>query len=87
MKHPEWYGNAEHVTDLMKKVGLLSGSSEQKRVMRLIITYRYIEMMSLIETMMTLTYDDNICLSNCAYYKALNKAIELMEAQEKSSKK
>ena len=87
MKHPEWFGAKEHVEKLLKRTGLMYGKSEQIRTMRLIIKHRYIDMMSLIETNTALIYEDNIVLSNCAYYKALNRAIALMEKYDKKQGK
>ena len=87
MKHPEWLGDKLHVEKLLRESGLMYGKSEQIKTMRLIIRYRYIEMMSLIETYTALAYNDNIILSNCAYYKAFNKAIEIMEKHDKKARK
>lgn len=82
MKHPEWLGDRERVERLLRRTGLMYAKSEQLKLMRLIIQYRYIQMMSVTETMMRLTYDDGISISRSAYYRAFNKAIKILEKNE-----
>lgn len=82
MKHPEWLGDRERVERLLKRTGLMYAKSEQLKLMRLIIQYRYIQMMSVTETMMRLTYDDGISISRSAYYRTFNKAIKILEKNE-----
>jgi hypothetical protein len=79
MKHPEWLGDKEKVERLLRRTGLMNAKSEQLKLMRLIIQYRYIQMMSVTETMMRLTFDDGISISRSAYYRAFNKAIRILE--------
>ena len=86
MKHPEWLGAKEHVEKLLRKTGLMHGRSEQIKLMRLIIKYRYIDMMSVIETMTRLSYENNITLSESTYYRAQNKAISILERCERKLK-
>ena len=83
MKHPEWLGDKERIEKLLRRTGLMHGKGEQIKTMKLIIKYRYIDMMSLVETYTALAYNDNIVLSNCAYYKAFNKAVKMMEKYDK----
>lgn len=82
MKHPEWIGDKERVEKLLRRTGLMYAKSEQLKLMRLIIQYRYIQMMSVTETMMRLTYDEGISISRSAYYRAFNKAIKILEKNE-----
>ena len=82
MRHPEWFGNHEHVWELMKKAGLLSSDSEQKIAMRMIIKHRYIDMMNTVEAIMTLLYEDNIPLSRSTYYRLFKSAVDTMEKYE-----
>ena len=82
MKHPEWLGDRERIEKLLRRTGLMYAKSEQLKLMRLIIQYRYIQMMSVTETMMRLTYDDGISISRSAYYRVFNKAIKILEKNE-----
>lgn len=82
MKHPEWLGAKDYLDKLLKKSGLMYGKSEQIKLMRLIIQYRYIQMMSVTETMLKLSYNDGIALSRSMYYRVLNKAIKILEMNE-----
>lgn len=83
MKHPEWLGAKEHIEKLLKKTGLMNGRSEQIKLMRLIIKYRYIEMMSVTETLTKLMYNDGISMSESAYYRAFRKAVHILEKSER----
>lgn len=83
MKHPEWVGAKDYMEKLLKKTGFMNGRSEQIKLMRLIIKYRYIEMMTVTETLTKLMYDDGISISESAYYRALNKAVHILEKSER----
>lgn len=86
MKHPEWLGAKDHIEKLLKRTGLLNGKSEQIKIMRLIIQYRYIDMMTVTETMTKLLYDEGISLSESGYYRAFNKAVSILEKSERKTK-
>ena len=83
MKHKEWLGDTEKVEKLLRRTGLMRGRSDQIKLMKLIIQYRYIDMLSFVETQMKLAYDHNYVLSVGAYYRAFNRAIKLMEKYDK----
>jgi len=86
MKHPEWLGAKEHMEKLLKKSGLMNGRSEQIKIMKLIIKYRYIEMMTVTETLTKLAYSDGYSMSESAYYRAAKKAVSILEKVERKSK-
>ena len=80
MKHPEWFGNNKLILKLLKKANLDDNElSNQRRAMRTIIVCRYIEFMSVDETLALLANKYNIYVSERTYYRLLNRAINLMK--------
>lgn len=86
MKHPEWLGDKDLIEELLKKSGLytVDKDSKLKLVMRCIIWSRYVEFMSVEETITKLCFDYNWDCSYSKYYRTLNKALELIEKRKKS---
>ena len=81
MLHDEWRGNAMLMRKKIKEAGLeeTENEGELKTIMRQIIICRYIELMTVDETLSKLMVDYNIEISIARYYRLLHKAINLLE--------
>ena len=87
MKHKEWLGNRELIEMLLRQAGIydLRGAGETKIIMKHIIWGRYVDMMTEEEIKAKLSLEYNINLSRSRYYRAFNKALDLMEQNRHKS--
>ena len=80
MKHREWLGNKNLILELLKKANLDGEElGMQKKAMRNIILYKYLNFMTVDETLAVLAYKHEIYIGERTYYRLLNKALDLME--------
>ena len=78
MKKEEWLGQKRWLMKQMKKAGFDKGG-RKNTIMKCIIVSRYIDRLTVDETMGRLMFDYNIDISYAQYFRMLNKAIQLLE--------
>ena len=81
MKHREWLGQKDLIEKLLKKAGLedTKEAGNRKKAMRCIILSKYVEYMTIEETLAKLSVKYGIESSTTAYYRLFNEALRLME--------
>lgn len=81
MKHEEWKGNKELIMDLLKKANLdnIDNANEKKIIMREIIICKYLEYMTMEETIARLMIEHNIEISKSKYYRIYNEVMTVLE--------
>jgi hypothetical protein len=78
MKKEEWLGQKKWLKKRIKQVGLDKGG-RQNTIMKCIIVSRYIDRLTVDETMGRLLFELNIDISYAQYFRLLNKAIKLID--------
>lgn len=81
MIHEEWRGNRRLIERMLERTGLndIENCGEKKIAMKWIIWYKYVDLMTVDQSLARLVLDHNIDLSMSGYYRLLNKAIDLLE--------
>ena len=81
MKRTEWKGNKELIMDLLKKANLdnIDNANEKKIIMREIIICKYLEYMTIEETIARLMIEHNIEISKSKYYRIYNEVMTVLE--------
>ena len=81
VKRTEWKGNKELIMDLLKKANLdnIDNANEKKIIMREIIICKYLEYMTMEETIARLMIEHNIEISKSKYYRIYNEVMTVLE--------
>lgn len=81
MKRTEWKGNKDLIMDLLKKANLdnIDNANEKKIIMREIIICKYLEYMTMEETIARLMIEHNIEISKSKYYRIYNEVMTVLE--------
>ena len=80
MKHKEWLGKKDLVLSLLEKADLSENAeSEAKKMMKLMVVHKYIELMTYEESAAKLYFKFGYEISKTKYYRLFNLAVKLME--------
>jgi len=81
MIHEEWIGDKELIEKLLLRSGLIdtANAGELKLTMRWIIWYKYVDLMTVDESLARLYFEHNIDITSGKYYRILNKAVKILE--------
>ena len=81
MIHEEWVGNKELIEKLLLKSGLIEteNAGELKLTMRWIIWYKYVDLMTVDESLARLIFEHRIDITVGKNYRILNKAVKILE--------
>ena len=81
VKHEEWKGKRDLVMDLLKKANLdnIDNANEKKIIMREIVICKYLEYMTVEETIARVMIEYNIELTKSKYYRIYNEVMTVLE--------
>lgn len=81
MKREEWKGQKELLTNLLKRANLdnIDNANEKKIIMREIVICKYLEYMTVEETIARLMIEYNIEVTKSKYYRVYNEVMDILE--------
>lgn len=81
MRREEWKGKKDLIMDLLKKANLdnIDNANEKKIIMREIVICKYLEYMTVEETIARVMIEHNIELTKSKYYRIYNEVMTVLE--------